>query len=66
LIHLRKLVQQPTLLKLRPLDNSATARFGVDIGLSAIGLTVADAFRLMMVRIAKERALPFQPLIDSQ
>ena len=30
--------------------------------LASIGLTVSDAFRLMMVRIAKERALPFQPL----
>ncbi|HEV3183352.1 MAG TPA: type II toxin-antitoxin system RelB/DinJ family antitoxin, partial [Xanthobacteraceae bacterium] len=31
--------------------------------LASIGLTVSDAFRLMMVRIAIERALPFQPLI---
>ena len=30
--------------------------------LSAIGLTVSDAFRLMMVRIAAERRLPFEPL----
>jgi DNA-damage-inducible protein J len=30
--------------------------------LASIGLTVSDAFRLMMVRIATERALPFQPL----
>jgi DNA-damage-inducible protein J len=29
--------------------------------LGAMGLTVSDAFRLMMVRIAKEKALPFQP-----
>ena len=27
--------------------------------LQAMGLTVSDAFRLMMVRIAKEKALPF-------
>jgi DNA-damage-inducible protein J len=25
------------------------------------GLTVSDAFRLMMVKIAKEKALPFEP-----
>jgi DNA-damage-inducible protein J len=31
--------------------------------LSAMGLTVSDAFRLMMVRIAKEKALPFEPLV---
>lgn len=30
--------------------------------LGAMGLTVSDAFRLMMVRIAKEKALPFEPL----
>ncbi|HTV26368.1 MAG TPA: type II toxin-antitoxin system RelB/DinJ family antitoxin, partial [Xanthobacteraceae bacterium] len=27
--------------------------------LGAMGLTVSDAFRLMMVRIAREKALPF-------
>ena len=30
--------------------------------LDAIGLTVSDAFRLMMVRIAAEKRLPFEPL----
>jgi DNA-damage-inducible protein J len=30
--------------------------------LAAMGLTVSDAFRLLMVRIAKEKALPFEPL----
>ncbi len=33
--------------------------------LSAMGLTVSDAFRLMMVRIAKEKALPFEPLVPN-
>ena len=33
--------------------------------LKAIGLTVSDAFRLMMVRIAKEKALPFEPLVPN-
>ena len=33
--------------------------------LASIGLTVSDAFRLMMVRIAAEKALPFQPLIPN-
>jgi DNA-damage-inducible protein J len=32
------------------------------IVLEAMGLTVSDAFRLMMTRIATEKALPFQPL----
>ena len=33
--------------------------------LAAIGLTVSDAFRLLMVRVAKEKALPFEPLIPN-
>ena len=33
--------------------------------LASIGLTVSDAFRLMMFRIAKEKALPFEPLIPN-
>ncbi len=33
--------------------------------LASIGLTVSDAFRLMMVRIAKEKALPFEPLLPN-
>jgi DNA-damage-inducible protein J len=33
--------------------------------LGAMGLTVSDAFRLMMVRIAREKALPFEPLIPN-
>ncbi len=34
--------------------------------LGAIGLTVPDAFRLMMVRIAAEKRLPFDPLIPNE
>jgi DNA-damage-inducible protein J len=33
--------------------------------LAAMGLTVSDAFRLMMVRIAKDKALPFAPLVPN-
>jgi DNA-damage-inducible protein J len=33
--------------------------------LAEIGLSVSDAFRLMMVRIAKDKALPFEPLIPN-
>jgi DNA-damage-inducible protein J len=33
--------------------------------LAAMGLTVSDAFRLMMTRIAAEKALPFEPLIPN-
>jgi DNA-damage-inducible protein J len=30
--------------------------------LAAIGLTVSDAFRMLLTRVAKEGALPFEPL----
>ena len=33
--------------------------------LHAVGLTVSDAFRLMMVRIAAEKRLPFEPLVPN-
>jgi DNA-damage-inducible protein J len=33
--------------------------------LEAMGLTVSDAFRLLMIRIAREKALPFEPLIPN-
>jgi DNA-damage-inducible protein J len=33
--------------------------------LAAVGLTVSDAFRLMMVRIASDKALPFEPLVPN-
>jgi len=33
--------------------------------LETMGLTVSDAFRLMLTRIAQEKALPFEPLIPN-
>lgn len=33
--------------------------------LSEIGLTLSDAFRLLLMRIAREKALPFEPLIPN-
>jgi DNA-damage-inducible protein J len=33
--------------------------------LASIGLTVSDAFRMMMMRIVEEKALPFEPLIPN-
>ena len=35
------------------------------IVLGAMGLTVSDAFRMMMTRIAAEKALPFAPLVPN-
>ena len=34
--------------------------------LEAIGLTVSDAVRLMLTRVAREKALPFEPLIPNE
>ncbi|MQT98588.1 type II toxin-antitoxin system RelB/DinJ family antitoxin [Pseudomonas helleri] len=33
--------------------------------LATMGLTVSDAFRMMMTRIAQEKALPFEPLVPN-
>lgn len=33
--------------------------------LDAMGLTASDAFRMMMTRIAVEKALPFEPLVPN-
>jgi DNA-damage-inducible protein J len=33
--------------------------------LDAMGLTVSDAFRIMITRIAREKALPFEPLVPN-
>lgn len=34
--------------------------------LAAMGLTVSEAFRLMMVRIAKDKVLPFDPPVPNR
>ena len=33
--------------------------------LAAMGLTVSDAFRMMLTRVAREKALPFDPLVPN-
>jgi DNA-damage-inducible protein J len=33
--------------------------------LSTIGLTVSDAFCLLLIRVAREKTLPFEPLIPN-
>jgi DNA-damage-inducible protein J len=34
--------------------------------LAAMGLTASDAFRMLMMRIAAEKALPFEPLVPNE
>ncbi len=33
--------------------------------LEAMGLTISDAFRMLLTRVAREKALPFDPLIPN-
>jgi DNA-damage-inducible protein J len=33
--------------------------------LATIGLTVSDAVRLLLIRVAAEKALPFEPLVPN-
>lgn len=35
------------------------------IVLASMGLTVSDAFRMMLTRVAVEKALPFDPLVPN-
>jgi DNA-damage-inducible protein J len=37
-----------------------------ELVLASIGLTVSDAFRLMMTRIAREKKMPFEPLVPNK
>ena len=34
--------------------------------LATIGLTVSDAFRLLMMRVVADKALPFEPLVPNK
>lgn len=34
--------------------------------LASMGLTISDAFRLLLTRVASEKALPFEPLVPNQ
>ena len=34
--------------------------------LATMGLTVSDAFRIMLTRVAREKALPFEPLVPNE
>jgi len=34
--------------------------------LAAMGLTISDAFRMLLTRVAREKRLPFEPLVPNQ
>ena len=43
----------------------ATTKAEAAAVLAAMGLTLSDAFRLLVKRIAAEKALPFEPLVPN-
>ena len=43
----------------------ATVKEEATAVLAAIGLTVSDAVRLLLTKVAQEKALPFEPLIPN-
>lgn len=45
--------------------DAATEREAAAV-LEAMGLTVSDAVRLMLTRVAREHALPFEPLVPNE
>jgi DNA-damage-inducible protein J len=59
---------------IEPMTNDAVVRARIDertkkeaaAVLGAMGLTLSDAFRLLVKRIAAERALPFEPLVPNE
>jgi DNA-damage-inducible protein J len=57
-----------------PMSENAVVRARIDLHikeeassvLAAMGLTVSDAFRLLLTRIAREKKLPFEPLTPNE
>jgi DNA-damage-inducible protein J len=55
------------------MSNNAVVRVRIDEDikeeasavLASMGLTVSDALRMMLTRVAREHALPFEPLIPN-
>ncbi len=43
----------------------STVKEEASIVLAAMGLTVSDAVRLLLIKIAHDKALPFEPLIPN-
>jgi DNA-damage-inducible protein J len=56
------------------MPNNTVVRARIDEGvkqeaaavLGAMGLTVSDAFRLLLTRVAHEKAPPFEPLVPNE
>jgi DNA-damage-inducible protein J len=63
----------PIFLEEQVMSANAVVRARIDehikeeatVVLAAMGLTVSDAFRLMLTRIARDKSLPFDPLVPN-
>ncbi|MHB8529202.1 MAG: type II toxin-antitoxin system RelB/DinJ family antitoxin [Caulobacteraceae bacterium] len=42
-----------------------TVKDEATVVLRAMGLTVSDAFRMLLIRVAREKQLPFEPLVPN-
>ena len=62
--HRRKEKDMPTNAVVRARIDERTKEEASAV-LAAMGLTVSDAFRIMLTRIAREKALPFEPLVPN-
>src|SRR5690242_18179740 len=68
--HLRDSELQCSPERRAPMPDGSVVRARIDertkkqaaAALKKMGLTVSDAFRLLLVRVAKEQTLPFEPL----
>lgn len=45
--------------------STRTSKEEATVVLAAMGLTVSDAFRLLLTRVARDKALPFEPLVPN-
>ena len=58
-------------IKVHPASSVVRARIDdsikqeASIVLASMGLTVSDAMRMMLTRVAREQALPFEPLVPN-
>lgn len=63
----------PNSLENQTMSANAVVRARIDehikeeatVVLAAMGLTISDAFRMMLTRVAQEKALPFEPLVPN-
>ena len=60
------LARADALARAHGLSRSQLVARGIGAVLAAMGLTVSDAFRLLLTKIAREKSLPFEPLVPNE